>query len=514
MKKYTGQNKRGDYLSYSFSIIRVFVLVISISALAFSAYQKHWNHPKSPTIPEAYLTEIQNKKGISGGVTPDLIDYFNISWFYNWAHYPVYKNSDLNWDQKVWQKFVPLFYGISYSSASIRIKEICTKRPEYCNGGYYLIGNEPDNSLEDGKNSKSLDEMVSNSVIRYGNIINSIKEHDPKAKFIILGLTSLNKEFTQLFITKWKDHWKSDPNLAILPDLIKGWHVHTYSNYYECPANDAPIKTYLDSINQKMIQVFGKTINDQELWVSEMGSLSNIPNPNSSDPQEKANWNKFKKRMECLVKTYENSPLVTRYAWFYFGCNKSIHSFCSIPYASYNLSFPQGNSQSVSELGQLYAILNSSFPSSSPKPTPKATASPISHPTIAPSSTPFSNPPVLSSDLKCESRCSFGKYQCERDSNNAGFKGGKCQFNQKCPGSGTDWRWSYCYDSNSINSNVSNSSNTTLPESNLNCESKCSFGKSQCERDSNNANFKGGSCQFNQKCPGTGTDWRWSYCYN
>lgn len=56
--------------------------------------------------------------------------------------------------------------------------------------------------------------------------------------------------------------------------------------------------------------------------------------------------------------------------------------------------------------------------------------------------TPTPTPP----EIHCESRCSWGKWQCERD--NADKTSGECQVNPQCPVTmeGTDyWRWSYCW---------------------------------------------------------------------
>lgn len=165
-------------------------------------------------------------------------------------------------------------------------------------------------------------------------------------------------------------------------------------------------------------------------------------------------------------------------------------------------------------------------------PTPTATSAPTATP--APSGTPLPtsipNPtPTPATTLTCGNVCSFGAYQCKRDNNEliSNNPGGRCQVNSACPGTGNNWRWSYCWGSTPAPAPTATPapSGTPLPTSipnptptpatNLTCGTKCSYGPYQCQRDNNELISKnpGGKCQVNSSCPGTGSDWRWSYCY-
>jgi hypothetical protein len=133
---------------------------------------------------------------------------------------------------------------------------------------------------------------------------------------------------------------------------------------------------------------------------------------------------------------------------------------------------------------------------------------PTSRGTYAIASTPTSFP-------TCESRCFYGKPQCSaRVTPKPGYS---CQLNYNCPSCNRrtgEWCWAYCIGSQSTPTPVP--SRTPTPTGTLRCDSKCSFGKSQCERD--NQGKTGGSCQINPACPGVPDDnyqsyWRWSYCW-
>ena len=95
-----------------------------------------------------------------------------------------------------------------------------------------------------------------------------------------------------------------------------------------------------------------------------------------------------------------------------------------------------GNIKETGWTAPVWLVYN---PSSNPTPIPTPT------PTPTPSRTPT---PTPTGTLRCDSKCSFGKSQCERD--NQGKTGGSCQINPACPGVRDDnyqsyWRWSYCW---------------------------------------------------------------------
>ena len=326
---------------------------------------------------------ISSKKGVGGPATLTTLSQIHSSWFYNWAYQPTYKDSVQNWDPLVWQKFVPLFYGKSHGAAGTHINDICS-RPGlgYCNkGNYYLIGNEPDILSQDkvsGTTNAPLD-----AAIFQGLTIKAIKTKDPTAKFIVLGLYGNNDTvFIQNFIIEWKNYWQvNDPTIADLSTVITGWHFHDYNNDYTlCPTDDSIARNFANTVNQQMIASFGRSLPNQEIWITEMGSLV-APNYRDTSPAGQQERQKFLIRMACMVNTYESSSIVTRYAWFYHGCDRDVSTWNNcwlFECREYNLFYgktctSEGEFVGISDLGTKYSILPSTVfpppPSAPPTPT-------------------------------------------------------------------------------------------------------------------------------------------------
>ena len=303
------------------------------------------------------------KKGVAGGATPDTIPQIQISWFYNWAYIPGYTNPNQwnynNWDPKIWEKFVPLFYGKGYSAVESFMNQICSKT-DYCNkGNYYLVGNEPDVDAED-KTPGSTD-PVGDAVFRQGEVVRRILAKDPTAKLIVLGLSNgSDLNFLKNFIIKWKDKW-AGTGIASLPEVIRGWHFHWYfpNLPFVCPTDDSFLRRFVATANEQLLATFGKKIENPELWITEFGSLN-----------RNATISQLKGLMSCLVPILENSAVVSRYAWFYHGCSSTVHSYCRTPWANYNLFYPQPAPLTISELGQRYALFGLVTPTPTPAPQP------------------------------------------------------------------------------------------------------------------------------------------------
>jgi len=348
---------------HCFSELSVKTLLVSLAVLVFSVVMIFLiiNLAKQRTAirQKAVGERISLKKGVGGGATLEALSQLNASWFYNWGYTPGYKNED-NWDAEVWEKFVPLFTIKSWQSVAKNMTKICNKpEPDYCHGGYYLIGNEPMVKGQDYMNGYSEDRMASFSAEKIGLIAQAIQNKDPKAKLIILGLSSPAKtNFVAKFIQEWKTRW-SGTEIANLADVIKGWHFHSYTfsgHYSVCPTDDSLPRNFKEFVDGKMRTVFGKTVPQQEIWITEMGSLGKLPNPNNKTEREK-----FLNRMGCLVNVYEASPIVNRYAWFYYGCDSEINSYCPEDkrkeWKNLSLFYKQNNRFSITDLGQKYANL-------------------------------------------------------------------------------------------------------------------------------------------------------------
>lgn len=320
------------------------------------------------------------KKGVAGGILHDFIDPLQVGWFYDWTAPPRYKVED-KWSAQVWDKFIPMFnywsnpsnsgYNLDnyIVSAGNRMSEICSKT-DYCNNpekGYYLIGNEPDS----GAYAKPTDSIVRET----GRIIKKIKEHDANAKFIVWGVATLNTAWPDDFVYHWKRVWGDDPHLKNFMDNIHGIHVHTYGN-----CNVSNIQNYRNHLNQLMQANFGRTMENKEIWVTEMGSLN----------KEMA-IETVKSVMNSCVTNYENSSIVNRYAWFYYGCDDAHFTGCHTDWG--NLVLWRGNS--LTEVGQYYATLGLVQGTVQPSPTLVPTNTPSPVPTQPPPSnspTPTSSP--------------------------------------------------------------------------------------------------------------------------
>lgn len=365
-------------------ILLIFLLfLLPVSLFLVKQKQEIRKKAVEPPVPSA-------KKGVAGGATLSALSTIKTSWFYNWGYTPAYKDTTNNWDPQVWQKFVPLFYGKSYLSVNNQIQEICQKT-DYCNkGNYYLIGNEPDNyGHEDWPGDYETAWQVAT---QQGEVIKRVRVKDPTAKFIILGLMKENdrEQFIDDFVKKWKEVWQNT-NIAILPEVIAGWHFHTF---YFCNPNR--VSNFASFVNNATKKYFGKTVSNQEIWVTEMGK----PEGTSTEGE-----------MECFVNTYENSPLVTRYAWFYFGCSPNLHSFCpasSNDTSQNNVSLyhynAQNNSFNLTNLGNKYSTLALRLIPTTTNPlilnitsTPIPTRTPTITPTaLTPTRPPATSTPTLS----------------------------------------------------------------------------------------------------------------------
>ena len=337
------------------------------------------NKIKQPTntLPKAASESgnewISPKKGVGGPVTNETSSLAKVSWYYNWYFQPL---GNL-WQTQNGAKFVPLFrsnppsinwcQAVDYlSNLDYRMGVVCNNN--YCQkGNYYLIGNEP---FEPGQDLRpGTNDPVYDAVNCYGEIMKKIRSFDSTAKFIILGIAypeSDRLEKTLQFIQRWKTHWQTkDPAMADLPAIIKGWHLHTYSNYLDCPTSDARVANFKTAVDNQIQAVYGHQVDGEEFWVTEMGSLTSPDNPTETQKQQ------FSRLMECLVNAYENSPIVNRYAWFYHGCLPIPNQYCETQWQRTSLFLPNSDNTGyiISYLGQKYATLAYSA-SGSPTPTP------------------------------------------------------------------------------------------------------------------------------------------------
>jgi len=329
---------------------------------------------------------LSSKKGVAGPVNSQRLETLKASWFFNWGPFPdpYHEDASENWTAEIWNSFVPLFYGIAareeggdtafqnrLANITSKMQKICS-RTDYCSNpakGYYLIGNEPDVKGQDRLIGSNAADMVINAVKRQGNVAKRILQEDPDAKLIMMGWGDWHRKIDDVagtttedlikgYITQWKTQWAGDSLIANLANVASGWHFHVYdedevstnrgSDYSVCPSGDDIPRRFLEIVNSEMRKKFGKVVMNQELWVTEMGTLWNVPYETQTAEREK-----FKDRMRCLVNVFENSPVVTRYAWFYAGCDNG-SAVCS---ARYNLYYSNNSVYTITDLGRLYSTL-------------------------------------------------------------------------------------------------------------------------------------------------------------
>lgn len=240
--------------------------------------------------PQPTFANCSLKKGVGGpggcSDIPQLDEHqqqIDISWFYTWSYCP---DTDSYWNTKA--EYVPLIRNLHNYNRS-QIEKIVNQRNH--TGKYWLIGNEPDQPGQDNLTPTQATE-------KYGQIAYLIKEIDPTARLIMLGLTWPNIVWKNNFLTAWRQRWPTSAGHTPPEQTITGWHVHIYHDLtaLDAWANNAPNK---------------------ELWVTEYGHLPQIEEGETwTTPEQNA---ETRRRMTQWTNALEENPKVNRYAYFYFG---------------------------------------------------------------------------------------------------------------------------------------------------------------------------------------------------
>jgi len=240
--------------------------------------------------PKPAFANCSLKKGVGGpGGCPDVPQLderqqqIGISWFYTWHYCP---DKDSYWSTDA--EYVPMIRSLHNYNRS-QIEKIVNQRNH--RGKYWLIGNEPDGSRQDNLTPVQAAE-------KYGEIAYLIKEIDPTAKLIMLGLTWPNTVWKNNFLSAWRQRWPISEGYTSPEETITGWHVHVYHDLtaLDAWADNAP---------------------DKELWVTEFGHLPQREEGETwTTPEQDA---ETKRRMKEWTNAFEENPRVNRYAYFYFG---------------------------------------------------------------------------------------------------------------------------------------------------------------------------------------------------
>jgi len=159
-------------------------------------------------------------------------------------------------------------------------------------GKYWLIGNEPDNTSQDNL-------TPAQAAQKYGEIAYLIKEIDPTAKLIMLGLQYPESWWKTQFLNAWQQRWLTSDGYASAEQTITGWHVHIYAH----PWSGETWEETRERVKTKLGHWIGNSSSDKELWVTEYGCF----------------YRKDPTAMIDLTNFLEGNPRVNRYAYFYFG---------------------------------------------------------------------------------------------------------------------------------------------------------------------------------------------------
>lgn len=330
---------------------------------------------RSPT-PGATATPVRSgKKGIAGpGGCVDapglgtLLDRLGAGWFHSW-HYC--QGSALYWGTG---RYVPMIRA-THNPTRTQIETICTQRGYV--GGYWLIGNEPDNESQDDLTPQAAAEV-------YGTYIRLIRDVDPTAKIIVGGLQYPEATWATAFRTAWLARWGT-----VLESEIHGWQVHAYA----LPNSGESVDQAIARIETKLLQFRGAI--SGELWVTEFGNYAST----------QAGLHVLQIMTEWLEQN------VDRYAWFYAGEPAG-------QWAGASLIYPWGT---VTTLGQWYArvpiFLAQPTPTVTRTPTVTPTRTPTRTPTVTltPSLTPTATPYVKPSMVARPAATCASPLQCQQE---------------------------------------------------------------------------------------------------
>lgn len=242
----------------------------------------------SPTLTATSMPTVEistsAKKGVAGGFAQNeaqlrgLLDRVGASWFYSWI-----LGNNTHWRTGI--EFVPMIRkGVEEQKAQIRF--IIQVRGYV--GGYWLIGNEPDNGLQDNLSPVEAADV-------YGRALYYVRGQDPTAKFIMGGFVEPKTPWRKQFTAAWVAQWGEEPP-------VTGWHLHMYP----WPRGGQTMGEARD----RLLNNLAGWIRDhpgKECWVTEFGELG------TKNPQIIA------ETMIRFGNAFEDMDGVDRYAFFWLG---------------------------------------------------------------------------------------------------------------------------------------------------------------------------------------------------
>jgi len=273
------------------------------------------------------------KKGIGGpGGCPDIPDLpmlynvLGVDWAYTWA--------TCLWPMPS-VEYIPMVRSIHGFGVELAQQVV----NHYGAGGYWLVGNEPDNQWQDNLTPMG-------AAVAYGGIVNVILSVDPTARIILGNFSNPSQYFREAWLAQFKAAWMTKWNENVTTH-IAGWGVHAYAHRY-------PSETQQNAIDRVKRQLLAWKAEspDLELWVTEYGNL----------------WETDIETMRWMTPWLEEN--VDRYAYFYFGDASTDWDCTSL----YNDPWPL---PMLTELGEQYRLL----PMSTPTKTMVKSVTPMDTPT-------------------------------------------------------------------------------------------------------------------------------------
>jgi len=299
---------------------------------------------------------IAGKKGVAGpGGCPQTLDLpflynvLDVDWAYTWA--------TCLWPMPSIE-YVPMVRSIH---TSFNIEKARQALLFYGSGGYWLVGNEPDNQWQD-----NLTPME--AAISYGEIVNTILEADPTARIILGNFSNPSLYFRNTWFSQFKSAWIARWNEDVTTRIV-GWGVHAYVKPY-------PTETYQNAIDRVQRQILAwKDANaDCQLWITEFGNIERINGPTEFGTETETNIEIMQQMTIWL------DVNVDRYAMFYFGDEAGDWNFTSLYTEPWPLPM-------LTELGEVYINLPIRTPTLIPTLAPRPSATPSIIPSVTSSLT-------------------------------------------------------------------------------------------------------------------------------
>jgi len=306
------------------------------------------------------------KKGVActlpRGSNPPLVlsqlkDSLGVTWFYRWGY------RDYSPDAHPEVDFIPMVWGRD-------LPQEARNTAQSLPGSYWLIWNEP--NFQEQSNI-----TPEEAVPLYKTVYDTIKSWDPQAKLIVGGVAFGGNTMDGIvWLERFFNHYRQ--TYGVNPP-VNGWHFHAYIDH-DVICRYSGCRHYSFTLWKTKVEEIINWVKNHgggEIWVTEWGVLGSYDLNVSQVMAETLSY-------------LENSPDITRYAWFATytctdGSDPNLNFRCDG-----SLFEPRPPSTNLTAAGQVYKNQQSKNPYSGQTPTPTLIPSPTA--TRIPSPTPTSPP--------------------------------------------------------------------------------------------------------------------------